>query len=70
MEKLNKRDEAITTLTTLKANFNNEVRVFNNLGIIHKRKGDAEKALENYKAALIVDPKSLFPNYNMGLQLS
>jgi len=46
------------------------VRVFNNLGIIHKRKGDAEKALENYKAALKADPKSFFPNYNMGIQLS
>ena len=34
LEKLNKRDEAVKTLFKLKATFNNEVRIFNNLGII------------------------------------
>ena len=39
LEKLNKRDDAVATLTNLKNAFGNEVRVFNNLGIIQKRKG-------------------------------
>lgn len=47
LEKLNYRDDAVATLSSLKANFNNEVRVFNNLGIIYKRKGETQKALEN-----------------------
>jgi Flp pilus assembly protein TadD len=42
LEKLSKRDEAVKTLITLKSTFNNEVRVFNNLGIIQKRKGDTD----------------------------
>ena len=40
LEKLNRRDEAIELLSNLKGEFNNEVRVYNNLGIIQKRKGD------------------------------
>jgi len=34
LEKLGRRDEAVETLNTLKKTFGNEVRVFNNLGII------------------------------------
>ena len=60
----------MSTLTTLKNSFGNEVRVFNNLGIIQKRKGDKQDALESYQAALNVDVKSFFPNYNMGVLLS
>ena len=70
LEKLNKRDDAVVTLTTLKNAFGNEVRVFNNLGIIQKRKGLKDDALESYQAALKVDYKSFFPNYNMGVLLS
>lgn len=39
MEKLNQREQAVTTLNNLKSTFNNEVRVYNNLGIIQKRQG-------------------------------
>ena len=37
LEKLNRREEAIVTLETLQNNFGNEVRLFNNIGIIQKR---------------------------------
>ena len=43
LEKLGKRVEAIETLSKLKGVFGNEVRVFNNLGIIQKRQGDCEE---------------------------
>ena len=42
LEKLGMRDEAIILLKDLKASFENEVRVHNNLGIIQKRKGDLD----------------------------
>ena len=48
LEKLNKRDDAVATLSSLKDAFGNEVRVFNNLGIIQKRKGEKQEALANY----------------------
>ena len=70
LEKLSRRDDAVSTLMTLKDAFGNEVRVFNNLGIIQKRKGEKQAALESYQAALNVDVKSFFPNYNMGVLLS
>lgn len=60
----------MATLTTLKNGFGNEVRVFNNLGIIQKRQGNKKEAMESYEAALKVDAKSFFPNYNMGVLLS
>ena len=40
LEKLNRREDAVETLSGLKRNFVSEVRLFNNLGIIQKRKGD------------------------------
>ena len=70
LEKLNRREDAVETLSGLKQNFVSEVRLFNNLGIIQKRKGDKQEALESYQAALRVDSKSFFPNYNMGVLLS
>lgn len=54
----------------IKGNFCNEVRVYNNLGIIQKRKGDLAQASQNYKAAIDVEPKSFFPNYNMAVMLA
>ena len=70
LEKLGQRDTAVSTLTALKDTFGNEVRVYNNLGIIQKRGGDSAGALESYNAALRVDAKSFFPNYNLGVLLS
>jgi lipoprotein NlpI len=70
LEKLSRREDAVTVLKTMKGNFDREVRVYNNLGIIQKRKGDKAAALENYQAALEIDVKSFFPNYNMGVLLS
>ena len=70
LEKLSRRDDAVSTLITLKSAFNSEVRIFNNLGIFQKRKGDKKEALESYQAALSIDAKSFFPNYNMGVLLS
>ena len=70
LEKLGRRDEAINQLDKLRDNFNNEVRVHNNLGIIQKRSGDTQAAMESYKSALKLDPKSFFPNYNIGVLLS
>ena len=40
LEKLGKREEAIKLLTELQAKFGSDIRVFNNIGIIQKRKGD------------------------------
>ena len=54
----------------LKGTFGNEVRVYNNLGIIQKRNGDSEGALASYEKALKVDRASFFPNYNLGVLLS
>lgn len=48
LEKLSKREEAVVILTNLKNVFGKEVRVFNNLGIIQKRKGDKDEALLSY----------------------
>ena len=70
LEKLTRREDAVTTLLTLKDSFSTEVRIFNNLGIFQKRKGDKKEALESYQAALKIDAKSFFPNYNMGVLLS
>ena len=70
MEKLGKREGAMQTLDKLKDSFGNEVRVFNNLGIIQKRMGNNDEAMINYETALKVDAQSFFPNYNMGVLLS
>ena len=48
LEKLGERDEAVKLLQELKVTFGNEVRVFNNLGIIQKRQGDVQQAVESY----------------------
>jgi len=37
LEKLGKRDDALKQLKTLKQKFDDEIRVFNNLGILYKR---------------------------------
>ena len=55
LEKLSKRDEAVDTLSSLKVRFNQEIRVFNNLGIIQKRKGAVQEAEASYDAALKID---------------
>jgi tetratricopeptide (TPR) repeat protein len=70
LEKLQKRENAVEILSNLKNTFGNEVRVYNNLGIIQKRSGDQEGAQKSYESALQVDAKSFFPNYNMGVLLS
>ena len=60
----------MSTLDKLKDSFGNEVRVFNNLGIMQKRMGNNDQAMINYETALKVDAQSFFPNYNMGVLLS
>jgi tetratricopeptide (TPR) repeat protein len=42
-------------------------RVYNNLGILQKRKGNLGEALASYQAALDIDPESFFPTYNIGV---
>ena len=70
LEKLGRRDESISTLSDIRNDFCNEVRVFNNLGIIQKRKGDVKEAEQCYKSAINVEPNSFFPNYNMAIMLA
>lgn len=70
LEKLQCRWEAIELLEKIKNTFCNEVRVYNNLGIIYKRDDDLSSAMKNYKAAIQVDPKSFFPNYNLAVMLA
>lgn len=67
MEKTGKRNESIQILDTLKENFKDEIRIYNNLAIIFKRNGDLEAAQSNYDIALSIDKTSFFPNYNMGV---
>jgi len=40
LEKVGKRDESIKLLEKIKNNFRNEIRIYNNLGIIYKRNGN------------------------------
>ena len=61
LEKLGKRQEAIDTLNNLKTIFRDEVRVFNNLGIIQKRAGGFEESMESYLQALKIQPECFFP---------
>lgn len=42
----------------------------NNLGIIQKRKGEIEQAIQSYQVALSADPSSFFPNYNLAVLLA
>jgi tetratricopeptide (TPR) repeat protein len=70
LEKLKHRPDAIHQLEKLTKTFANEVRVYNNLGIIQKRQGETDAALESYKKALQIDSGSFFPNYNMGVLLA
>ena len=70
LEKLGQRQTAVDTLAFLKQIFGNEVRVYNNLGIIQKRGGNNQEAMESYQNALRVDQKSFFPNYNLGVLLA
>ena len=43
-EKIGERQAAIDVLNSVRGEFLNEVRVFNNLGIIQRRRGDLEEA--------------------------
>lgn len=45
LEKLSQREEAVSTLESIKNTFCNEVRVYNNLGIIQKRNNNQEAAM-------------------------
>jgi tetratricopeptide (TPR) repeat protein len=67
LEKLGKRHDAIAILNKLKDQFREEIRIFNNLGIIQKRQGNNREAEESYLSALQIDSQSFFPNYNMGV---
>lgn len=65
---MGRREEALRLLEDkTKRQFGQEIRVYNNLGIIHKRSGNNEEAEASYLAALDIDPESFFPNYNMGV---
>jgi hypothetical protein len=44
LEKLGKRNDSIKTLDSLKGTFREEIRIYNNLGIIYKRNGNLEAA--------------------------
>lgn len=70
LEKLGEREEAVKLLQELKVSFGNEVRVYNNLGIIQKRQGDVQLAIASYQSALQADPDSFFPNYNLAVLLA
>jgi tetratricopeptide (TPR) repeat protein len=68
LEKLGKREDALKLLEgKTKRQFGQEIRVFNNLGIIHKRNGNTIEAEASYLAALEIDAQSFFPNYNLGV---
>ena len=40
LEKLGKRTDAINVLDNMRENFKDEIRIYNNLGIIYKRNGN------------------------------
>jgi len=67
LEKLGKRSEALEVFDQLKFHFRDEIRIYNNLGIIHKRAGNVDEAQQNYEEALQIDEGSFFPNYNIGV---
>ena len=68
LEKLGRREEALKLLDgKAKRQFGQDIRVFNNLGIIQKRTGNAQEAEASYLAALEIDAESFFPNYNLGV---
>jgi Flp pilus assembly protein TadD len=53
LEKLGKRDEAQALMEgKMKRQFGSEIRLHNNLGILHKRNGNSEEAEASYLAAL------------------
>ena len=70
LEKLSKREDALLTLESLQDTFGNEIRLFNNIGIIKKRMERQNEAQESYQSALNMDKNSFFPNYNMGVLMS
>ncbi len=67
LEKLGMRQQAIQVFEQLQKSYKNEIRIFNNLGIIHKRNGNTDAAEINYRKAIELDGGSFFPNYNMGV---
>ena len=69
MAKLGKREGAVKVIDKMQDSFGNEMRHFNNLGIIQKLMGNNDQAKVNYEAALAADPNSFLPNYNMGVLL-
>ena len=48
-------------------NFPNDLRAYNNLGLVKFEQGDADAALELYKKALAIDPANADVNYNAGV---
>ncbi|MCP4720287.1 MAG: tetratricopeptide repeat protein [Desulfobacteraceae bacterium] len=44
----------------------NSLNVFNTLGVLHRKKGDVEQALRQYKKALKVHPDEPYIYYNIG----
>jgi tetratricopeptide (TPR) repeat protein len=48
-------------------NFPNDVRAYNNLGLVKFAKGDADAALALYKKALEIEPANADINYNAGV---
>ena len=65
LERLGKRDQARSYMNGLV--FFQDSKVFNNLGIVLNRQGDAAKAIECYQQAIKLDPLNFFPNYNIGV---
>ena len=70
LEKLNRRDKAFKHLHKMNQQFEYDIRVQNNLGILQKRDGHVEEAIASYKKALEIDPLSFFANYNLGMLLT
>ncbi|CDW79621.1 tpr domain containing protein [Stylonychia lemnae] len=67
LEKLGKRQEAISMLNNMKDEFREDIRLFNNLGIIQKRNGSIIEAIECYENAIEIDSECFFPYYNLAV---
>jgi tetratricopeptide (TPR) repeat protein len=58
--------EAEEVLNEIKKINPNTVNIYNSLGVLYRKKGDFEKALFNYKKALVIHPDRVRIHYNIG----
>lgn len=59
-------DEAEEVLEEIKSINPNTVNRFNSLGVLYRKKGDFQKALYNYKKAIVIHPDRSRIYYNIG----